>query len=234
MEREVVIAWMKRRGLSNRELAELLGITEDKVSKSLSDKGKPRQWQGKEVAELLRLMAEEEPLVRTEVRGTGMASDQVRDAYAMRGNVKPVPLLGTALGGMFSDLEEVEMTELRITEILDYLGRPAGLADDDAAYALEIVGESMAPRFEPGERVYVSPKATVRPGDDVIVQLVDPNGDGDTADVVTEVLIKRFVRRTANFVELRQFNPDQTFQVPLGRIARFNGRLAIHRVKGRQ
>lgn len=232
MERGPIIAWMHRRGLNNRQLAELLGIAEDKVSKSLSDRGKPRQWQGPEVARLIELMREDEPLVRTEVRGTGMTSDQVRDAYAMRGNVKPVPLLGTALGGIFSDLEEVELTELRLTEILDYLSRPAGLSDDEA-YAVEIVGDSMAPRFEPGERVFVSPKATVRPGDDVIVQLVDPNGRGDMADAVTEVLIKRFIRRTGAFVELKQFNPQTTFQVPLERIARVDGRLAIHRVKGR-
>lgn len=233
MEREQVIAWMQKRGLSNRALAELLGISEDKVSKSLTDKGKPRRWQGEEVLRLVDLMREDEPLVRTEVRGTGMAADQVRDVFAMRGNAKPVPLLGTALGGTFSDLEDVELTELRLTEILDYLSRPASLAEDPDAYAVEIVGESMMPRFEPGERVYVSPKSTVRPGDDVIVQLVDPKAEGDVADAVTDVLIKRFVRRTANMVELRQFNPDQSFDVPLDRIARIGGKLAIHRVKGR-
>lgn len=91
----------------------------------------------------------------------------------------------------------------------------------------------MAPRFEPGERAFVSPKAAVRPGDDVIVQLTDPNGAGDLADAVTDVLIKRLVRRTASFIELRQFNPDNTFEVPLDRIARQRGKLAIHRVRGR-
>jgi phage repressor protein C with HTH and peptisase S24 domain len=55
--------------------------------------------------------------------------------------------------------------------VLDYLARPPSLADDPDAYAVEIVGESMAPRFEPGERAFVSPKARVGIGDDVIVQL---------------------------------------------------------------
>lgn len=235
MERERVIAWMKDRGLNNRQLAELLGISEDKVSKSLTLTGKPRRWQGDEVAKLIDLMRDDgTPLVRTDVKGTGMSASDVKDAWIMPGDTKPVPLLGTAFGGDWEGLQNVETTELRLTEILDYLSRPPSLADDPEAYAVEIVGDSMAPRFEPGERAFVSPKAAVRPGDDVIVQLAsagDP--DSDIAGAVTEVLIKRLVKRTSSFVELRQFNPDQTFNVPLSRVARVGGKLAIHRVRGR-
>jgi phage repressor protein C with HTH and peptisase S24 domain len=41
------------------------------------------------------------------------------------------------------------------------------------------------------------------------------------------VLIKRLVRRTGGYVELRQFNPDTTFRVETQRVAK------IHRVLGR-
>jgi phage repressor protein C with HTH and peptisase S24 domain len=166
--------------------------------------------------------------VRTEVRATGMSAAQVRDAWSLSG-AKAVPLLGTAFGGEWLDDSDVETTELRLAEVLDYLARPPSLAGDDDAYAVEIVGESMAPRFEPGEQVFVSPKAAVRVGDDVIVQLKaaeDVEGS-DLAGQVTAVLIKRLVRRTAAHVELRQFNPDTTFKVPLERVR------AIHRVRGR-
>lgn len=165
--------------------------------------------------------------VRTEVRGTGMTPAEAKAAWSAPAPAKPVPLLGTAFGGEWED--DVELTELRIAEVLDYLARPPSLTEDPDAYAVEIIGDSMAPRFEPGERAFVSPKAAVRPGDDVIVQL-RANGDPDTSDIagqVTEVLIKRLVRRTASFVELRQFNPDRTFQVPHARVRR------IHRVRGR-
>lgn len=166
--------------------------------------------------------------VQTEVKGTGMTPDQVRAAWSLPA-AKAVPLLGTAFGGEWLDDAEVEMTELRLAEVLDYLARPPSLAGDDAAYAVEIVGESMAPRFEPGEQVFVSPKAAVRVGDDVIVQL-RANGDPEHSDIagqVTEVLIKRLVRRSSTYVELRQFNPEKTFRVPLDRVRR------IHRVRGR-
>lgn len=121
------------------------------------------------------------------------------------------------------------MIELRLSEVLDYLIRPSTLSDDPDAYALEIVGDSMAPRYEPGELVYVSPKAPVRVGDDVIVQLA-ARGEHEGNDVVgkiTEVLIKRLVRRSSTFIELRQFNPDKTFRVPTDLVH------CIHRVRVR-
>jgi SOS-response transcriptional repressor LexA len=162
-----------------------------------------------------------------------MTAAQAHDAWTLS-EAKPVPLLGTAFGGDWEELDGIELTELHLSDVLDYVARPPSLAGDDEAYTVEIVGESMAPRFEPGERAFVSPKSAVRPGDDVVVQLIDPSAEGDLARRVTMVLIKRVVRRTATHIELRQFNPDQTFRVPLDRIARdASGKLAIHRVRGR-
>lgn len=179
---------------------------------------------------LAQFDAGEQP-VRSEIRGTGMTEAQASAAWSLPArDSAPVPLLGTAFGGDWNDLEDVELTELRLAEVLDYLGRPPSLAEDPNAYAVEIVGESMAPRFEPGERAFVSPKAAVRPGDDVIVQLRAPDEGDDASDFagqITEVLIKRLVKRTAQYVELRQFNPDRTFKVPIARVRR------IHRVRGR-
>lgn len=176
--------------------------------------------------------------VRTEVAGSGLKD--VERAWRAPRPARPVPLVGSAVGGEGAGLDEhVELTELRLGEVLDYLARPHSLAEDPQAYAVTIVGDSMAPRFEPGERAFVSPRSPVGIGDDVIVQLrapapspsnptLDGAGDEDQdADRITMVLIKRLVRRTAKAVELQQFNPDLTFTVPIARIA------AIHRVRGR-
>lgn len=176
------------------------------------------------------------PLVSTEVKAAGMSAHDVERAWHGPQPQKPVPLLGTAFGGEWS--EGVELTELHLTDVLDYLVRPEAVARDNEAYAVEIVGDSMVPRYEPGERVFVSPRAAVRPGDDVIVQLKGAlsgnNGedrdhlpDPDFAARVTTVLIKRLVRQTAKTVELQQFNPPLTFEVPANRVA------AIHRVRVR-
>lgn len=168
------------------------------------------------------------PTVATEVRGTGLSARDVERAWHGPSPAKPVPLLGSAIGGEWEGIDEaIELTELYLGEVLDYLARPPSLSGDPGAYAVTIVGDSMAPRFEPGERAFVSPRAPASIGDDVIVQLKDCDAQGDDADRITMVLIKRLVRRSAAFVELRQFNPDLTFRVPSARIA------AIHRVRGR-
>jgi phage repressor protein C with HTH and peptisase S24 domain len=87
----------------------------------------------------------------------------------------------------------------------------------------------MSPLFESGTQVLVSPLAPVGIGDNVVVQLRGKPGAQD--DRVRMVLIKRLVRRTPGGVELRQFNPDITFQVPSSRIvADSRGRAAIHKV----
>lgn len=162
------------------------------------------------------------PTVQTEVRAAGMSVKDVERAWRGLARVKPVPLVGTAMGTEWDGDEAVEMTELHLAEIFDFVARPPSVEHDAKAYAITIVGDSMAPRFEPGERAIASPKASVSIGDDAIVQL-----RGEDSDRIVQVLIKRIVRRTARFVELRQFNPDRTFTVPVERIA------AIHRVMGR-
>jgi phage repressor protein C with HTH and peptisase S24 domain len=167
--------------------------------------------------------------VRTEVRGTGMAPQEVEAAWADR-NAARVPVLGTAFGTELEELDGIETTELMMSEVLDFLARPPSLANDQQAYAVTVIGDSQSPRFEAGEIAFVSPKAPVNVGDDVLVQLRngDDNEEGSQlAGRVTLVLLKRLVKRTANFVELRQFNPDKTFKVPIDRVRR------IHRVKGR-
>lgn len=67
---------------------------------------------------------------------------------------------------------------------------------DPNAYALEISGDSMLPLYREGDRVIVSPAATVRQGDRVIVKTR-----------AGEVLAKLLVRQTSEMVELQSVNP---------------------------
>ncbi|WP_029005059.1 S24 family peptidase [Azorhizobium doebereinerae] len=69
--------------------------------------------------------------------------------------------------------------------------------EDEHAYALEISGDSMRPVYRPGDLVVVSPAASVRKGDRVVVKTREG-----------EVLAKELVRRTARTVDLRSLNPD--------------------------
>jgi hypothetical protein len=125
----------------------------------------------------------------------------------------PLPLLATRSAGEWGEAKGgIELVELRGAEILDRLPRPTGLSNDPAAYAITMVGEAMWPRFRPGRRVAVSPKAPVVVGDDVVVKLKSVDRAPDGGRIL--VLVKELVRKTADGIELRQFTPDLTFNVP--------------------
>jgi len=134
-----------------------------------------------------------------------------------------LPLLATAIAGEWGGKgRQIEMTRVDQDAITEALRRPDSLAGDHDAYAATIVGDSMWPRFRPGRRIIVSPRAPVAIGDDVVVRLRGADGEPET--VLS--LIKELVRRTAGFIELRQFTPDITFRVEAHDIA------AVHRIVG--
>jgi SOS-response transcriptional repressor LexA len=127
----------------------------------------------------------------------------------------PLPVVATAIGGSWGDPASwIELTQLRTGELIDRVPRPVSLASDKDAYAITVLGDSMWPRFRPGRRLAVSANAAVAIGDDVLVKL-----KGVDANVSVLVLIKELVRRTATGLELRQYNPDVTFEVPSAEIA---------------
>lgn len=139
---------------------------------------------------------------------------------------RTMPVYGTALGSdtLFDGAEiKIETHVIEMTDVIDWVRRPPILEGRKDVYALYISGHSMEPRFEPGDPVIVDPKRAPKLGDDVIVQIAATLGDDAEVKVA---VIKRLVRRTANHVELRQYNPSLTFTVPAEQI------LFVHRVLG--
>ena len=136
-------------------------------------------------------------------------------------SLPPLPLVTSGLAGEWGEAgSRIELTEIRPAELLEPVPRPASLAADADAFAVTVVGDSMWPRFRPGSRIAVSPRAPVAIGDDVLVRLTAAAADAQP------VLIKQLVKRSAASVELRQFNPDLTFAVDAGEVE------AILRVPG--
>jgi SOS-response transcriptional repressor LexA len=138
--------------------------------------------------------------------------------------IPPLPLIASSLAGEWGDAG-VELTEIRPGELIDRLPRPPSIASDADAYAVTIVGDSMWPRFRPGRRVAVSPRAPVAIGDDVLLRLrtrpqASASGGGEL------VLIKELVKRSGAFLELRQFNPGVAVRVAAAEVA------AVHKIVG--
>jgi phage repressor protein C with HTH and peptisase S24 domain len=171
-----------RAGLSASGLAKKAGLdpTTFNKSKRITPDGRPR-WPSTES-------------VSKSLAATGCSVEafvQLIDDKA-RPPAKAVPLIGFAeagRGGYFDDA-----------------GFPAGKGwdeipfpaiNDEHAYALEISGNSMEPAYRDGTTILVSPAASIRRGDRVVVKTREG-----------EVMVKELKRRTAKTVELRSINAE--------------------------
>ncbi len=174
----------ERYGFSASGLAKKSGLdpTSFNPSKRNGPDGRPRWPTTESIANLLE--------------AAGATVEEFSDLLSGRKGQPPkrkhIPLLGLARagkGGFFDDS-----------------GFPAGNGwdeievpgvTDNTAYALEITGDSMLPVYREGDRIIVSPGATVRKGDRVVVKTTDG-----------QVMAKVMQRQTAKNVELASFNKD--------------------------
>jgi phage repressor protein C with HTH and peptisase S24 domain len=101
----------------------------------------------------------------------------------------------------------IELAQAATDGHFDDTGHPAGKGweelafpaiADDSAYALRIVGDSMTPIYRDGSVIVVSPAATVRKDDRVLVKTKDG-----------EITLREFKRRTPKVVELRALTRAQ-------------------------
>jgi phage repressor protein C with HTH and peptisase S24 domain len=167
---------------------------------------------------LLGRSASKDP-VRSEVA----ISDQRLDWTASLSTLPPIPLVGTGDCAtiIFEDqtgkMLEIERCSFDADHTVRMIARPPALRGAHDLYAIYFQGESMMPRFEPGEVGIVDPRRPAAPGDYVLVQL--NNGEEDH---VTSVLVKRLVRATIRELVLEQFNPAAVFTVPRCRVARYH------------
>lgn len=123
-----------------------------------------------------------------------------------------IPVKGVAVGGDDADFSFNGT-------ISEYVRRPPGLTRSNGVYAVHVVSDSMAPRFDPNDLLYVSSLKMPVPGDYVIVEL-HANPDGSPG----KGYVKRLVRRSGTKITLRQFNPANDFDVDAATV------LNVHRV----
>jgi phage repressor protein C with HTH and peptisase S24 domain len=189
----------EREGLSMQALADRIGTTAPQINKL--EKGERRltiDW----ISRLATGLGVEprDLLVPSDPPAARPAAGDV----ALPGPALPaidpqdmIPVRSAARGGMDQEMFLQDGP-------IDYARRPHTLARVSDAYAIYMVGDSMAPRFRQGQTLHVNPFRPPQPGAGVVVT--------KTNDAV---LIKEFVRRSETTLHLRQYNPAQPIDVPL-------------------
>ncbi len=125
-----------------------------------------------------------------------------------RGGKRGLPVFGAAKGGWDGSLVDWENPA-------EWLPVPPELLGVNEAFAMFVTGDSMEPRYSHGDMVYCHPSRPATRGCYVVV--VKKSGD---------TLIKQFVRQQDGQLELRQFNPESTTELPLTDIS------SIYRIVG--
>lgn len=170
-------------GYSTSGLARQAGLdpTSFNKSKRFSPDGKPR-WPSTESISLI-----------LSATGAQMADflSLVDDSTVKHPNT--LPLIGFAQAGSAGYFDE---DGYPAGDAWDEVRFPETGKDQRGAYALEINGDSMLPLYRDGDVLVVSPSASIRKGDRVVVRTAKG-----------EVLAKELIRQTAAKVELKSLNP---------------------------
>jgi phage repressor protein C with HTH and peptisase S24 domain len=179
----------ERYGYSASGLAKKSGLdpTSFNPSKRMGPDGRPR-WPTME--SISRLLA---------ASGAGVEefSDLLSGRKGQPPKRKQIPLLGFARAGKGGFFDDSGFPAGNGWDEIDVPG-----VTDQNAYALEITGDSMMPFYREGDTIIVSPAATVRKGDRVVVRTTDG-----------QVMAKVMQRQTSKTLELASFNPNHATKV---------------------
>lgn len=207
---------IERRGSSQSAVAKHFGITQSAVNQWIAKDKAPKIERIEALAQFLKVdvgwlltgrgaaPGAEALTPGDQSTGAGKTDagykSEVVFAPNQRGsNLRDLPVYGAAEGGdgvMILDNDPIE-----------YMQRPVELQEVKGAYAVYVVNDSMFPAYEPGDKVHVHPGKPVAPGKDVLFVREEKDG-------TRHALIKRLVRVSDKSWKVRQFNPDQTFDLP--------------------
>lgn len=184
---------------SQERLSEILGLTRGAVGNWELGKGVKTENLAK-LAELANVRLDWLAFNKGPKLTSSVQSDEPSNATVLglvpRSPVK-IPLYGAAVGG-----EDGEF--VLNGNHLDDVFAPPSLSGIPQAYAVQISGDSMSPRYDDGDTVHVHPKRRVKKGDYVIAQIHMTEGNAPLA------YVKKLVRWTEKELILEQFNPPKT------------------------
>jgi phage repressor protein C with HTH and peptisase S24 domain len=168
--------------ISAKDLAEQIGRQAQTLRRYVRHESEPRLEVAEAIAEALGCSVDE-------VLGVEDISAPKPPKHRM------LPVYGAAQGGVGFDITDVR-------ESIDSIEAPPYLQNSVDAYAVYVAGNSMSPRFNAGEVVFVHPGKPFKANDSVIVQFVNDKAD--------HAIIKTYKKMDEKKIFLSQFNPVKT------------------------
>jgi len=211
--------WREARGLTLEQVGSAIGSDKTQISKlEKGDRKLSVQWlerlatfYGVDPGELLKTPGERTVLAK--LADTHGLESNVEAGPAM-GSITSLPLdvpvYGTAVGGNHGDFS-------LNGQVVDYVRRPPGVLRNRSVFCVFLRGDSMEPRLDNGELIYVNPSRPAKPGDDVLVELKPLTG-GEPGPAY----IKRLESQTPTKLVLKQFNPPAKIEIPLAKVLRIS------------
>ena len=217
--------------MTQEELAKAVGKTRNAVTQWESGASRPRLNTLEKIAEALNvsidwLLTGNTPNVaETEKTRT---NSEMSDVKFNNSTLPPrqympqdVPVMGTAACNTDNGLFKLD------SSIIDYVHRPPALLMTKDIYALYVEGDTMEPRFNAGDLVFVHPHKPVRIGDSVVVQIAK------TIDEPIEAMIAVLAKRTSHEVVLKKYNPEKIINFDNANIVSIHKILEMRELFGR-
>ncbi|MBV9858737.1 MAG: helix-turn-helix domain-containing protein [Alphaproteobacteria bacterium] len=200
---------LERVGASQADLARHLRLAPSAVSRMFKGERQMKLLEAVQIAAFLGLSQDDvlrhageaaapAPVSGPPRRGRPPGSRSPRPAFSsgLQEDVGVVPIRSAARGG-------IEQEMFLQDGPIGHTPRPANLGGVRGAYAIYMVGDSMAPRYEPGWLLHINPFKPPTRGRDVVVYKTDQ-----------AVLIKQFVAWSGENLVLRQLNPPEELRIP--------------------
>jgi len=153
-------------GLTQKELADRLGIQYQQVSAYERDLTFPRKGRLIQICEILNAPYSELAEAKFRTQNPGLPEDAF--PFESRRRLPPIPLIGLAAAGqgLFPNMDGTAAAAD------DYLDRPDDLRDEQV-YGVRVFGDSMIPVVKPGAIVIASLEASCQNGDLAVVVTQD-------------------------------------------------------------
>ena len=163
---DLLALYRGKTGLTQKELADRLGIQYQQVSAYERDLTFPRKGRLIQICEILNAPYSELAEAKFRTQNPGLPEEAF--PFESRRRLPPIPLIGLAAAGqgLFPNLEGTAV------DTDAYLDRPDDLRDEQV-YGVRVYGDSMIPVVKPGSIVIASLEASCQNGDLAVVVTQD-------------------------------------------------------------